>query len=343
MRRLVPLLAAVAFLACSGDIERPEPKGREVVVYTALDRQYSEPILDEFEKKTGIEVKAVYDTEAAKTVGLVNRIMAERSRPTCDVFWNNEVLRSVQIAREGLVEPYVSPSAADIPDAFKDAKGMWTGFAARARVLVIAKDLKGNPRPASLDDLVKAKSSPDAAPLAAIAKPLFGTTSTHAAVMWALGGREKTVAFWEAARANTALYPGNGPSCDAVVNKEALYGLTDTDDAQSVIADGAQVEIAYPTAGPEGEGFLLIPNSVVLINSAPNSAEGRELIDYLLSREVEAALAASRSAQIPVREGVKGPEKLPPPPLGKAIKVDWNKVADSLEASQKEMHRIFGQ
>ncbi len=344
MKNVLTLLVAVLLIAGSTPAraeDQPKPRG-EVVVYTALDRQYSEPILKDFEAKTGIRVRPVYDTEAAKTVGLVNRIIAERARPRCDVFWNNEILRSIQLKREGLTQPYLSPSAADIPDSHKDAAGHWTGFAARARVLEIAKDLKGTPAPTRWEDLV-APQPAGSAPIAAIAKPLFGTTNTHAAVMWAHGGREKALAFWEAARRNAALYPGNGPVADAVANGEALFGMTDTDDAHSLLMDGASIEIVYPAGGPEGDGVLLLPNTVVLIKGAPNSANGKALIDHLLSREVEATLAASRSAQIPLREGVKGPKGLPPLPPDRVLKVDWEKVADSLPEAQREMSRIFGQ
>ncbi len=51
-----------------------------------------------FEKETGIKVKAVYDSEAVKTVGLANRLLAERSHPQCDVFWGNEEMRTRQLA-----------------------------------------------------------------------------------------------------------------------------------------------------------------------------------------------------------------------------------------------------
>ena len=124
MHRLLASILAVLLSTCGGVVlAQPDVKGSgEVVIYTALDRQYSEPILKQFEEATGIEVRPVYDTEAAKTVGLVNRLMAERDRPKCDVFWNNEILRSIQLKREGLTAPYVSPSAADIPASFKDAE-----------------------------------------------------------------------------------------------------------------------------------------------------------------------------------------------------------------------------
>src|SRR5256885_12959964 len=39
-----------------------------------------------------------YDSEAVKTVGLANRLLAERAHPQCDVFWSNEEMRTRQLA-----------------------------------------------------------------------------------------------------------------------------------------------------------------------------------------------------------------------------------------------------
>ena len=87
-------------------------RGPEVVVYTALDSVFSRKIFAQFEAETGIRVKAVYDTEATKTAGLVDRLRREAAAPRCDVFWNNEICRTVLLGREGVLEPY-SPAAGE--------------------------------------------------------------------------------------------------------------------------------------------------------------------------------------------------------------------------------------
>jgi iron(III) transport system substrate-binding protein len=94
--------------ACS---KQPEKDHREVVVYTSLDKVFSQPILEEFERKTGIKVKAVYDSEATKTTGLVNRLVAEKANPRADVFWNSETGRSIVLKQKGVLASYKSPSA----------------------------------------------------------------------------------------------------------------------------------------------------------------------------------------------------------------------------------------
>src|SRR5689334_2048086 len=113
VRCLLLLFFATAALAgCRSSKEAEQP---EVIVYTALDREFSEPIFEEFTKKTGIAVRARYDAESTKTVGLTEAILNERARPRCDLFWNNEVINTFRLERAGLLRPYQSPAAAAYP------------------------------------------------------------------------------------------------------------------------------------------------------------------------------------------------------------------------------------
>src|SRR3954468_10212703 len=84
---------------------------RTVVVFTALDRIYSEPILQAFEKQSGIHVEPVDDGESAKRTGLVNRWIARREHPECDVLWNNGILQTEGLPQQNLLDAYDSPAA----------------------------------------------------------------------------------------------------------------------------------------------------------------------------------------------------------------------------------------
>src|SRR5882762_10911836 len=92
---------------------------KEVVVYTSVDQPFSEPIFKEFEKRTGIKVLAVFDTEETKSTGVLNRLIAESKNPRADVFWSGDPVRPYLLVRRGLVEPYHSPNASEIPAQFK--------------------------------------------------------------------------------------------------------------------------------------------------------------------------------------------------------------------------------
>ncbi|MDR0851133.1 MAG: hypothetical protein LBN36_01425, partial [Clostridiales Family XIII bacterium] len=95
---LIALLLAFSACGASPDAEgsKTEADRGTLVVYTAVDQIFSEPVLKDFEAQTGIKVEAVYDMEANKTTGLVNRILAEKEHPVCDVFWNNEFVQTIR-------------------------------------------------------------------------------------------------------------------------------------------------------------------------------------------------------------------------------------------------------
>ncbi len=130
MRRTVPHFVCCVLVVSTLLAGCRRKSTQEVVVYTSLDQVFSQPILEAFEKETGIKVLAVYDSEATKTTGLVNRLIAEKDNPRTDVFWNSETGRTIVLKKKSVLAKYISPSAADIPSIFKDPDGCWTGFAA---------------------------------------------------------------------------------------------------------------------------------------------------------------------------------------------------------------------
>jgi len=312
-------------------------RAAEVVVYTSLDQVYSEPILRDFQARTGIQIKAVYDVEASKTTGLVNRLIAEQGRPRADVFWNSEVARTLVLQDKGVLAPYRSPAGADIPAQFKDADGYWTGFAARARVLVYNKELLA---PADLPKSIFDLTQPAWRGRFTMAYPLFGTTATQVAAWYAVLGPERTEAYLQALKANAVvIVDGNGTSRDTVVQGEVPLGFTDTDDANVAIQAGKPVGMIFPDA--DGLGTLLIPNTVALVAGAPHPQEARRLIDFLLSRDVESKLAFSESMQIPLRDGVGKPPRVPDYGSIRAMKVEYRAIADHMERAARFSRELF--
>ena len=312
-------------------------EAKEVVIYTSLDQIFSEPILTEYEKKTGIKVKAVYDVEATKTTGLVNRLIAEMKRPKCDVFWNSEFGKTIVLKNNDVLTPYYSPSANDIPPLFKDKKGFWTGFAARARVLIYnTKLLSQSHLPESIFELALPKWKGKVA----LAYPLFGTTATHISALYTLIGKEKTENYLTKLKSNNInIVDGNGVVRDLVVEGRLPIGFTDTDDANVAIQAGKPVRMYYPDSN--GIGTLLIPNTIALIKNGPNSKQGKKLIDYLLSKSVESKLAYSKSAQMPLRDDVKKPTYIPAFSTIKSMNVNYEKVAENMASSARFSQQLF--
>ena len=335
-RPLAAALLAAGLTACGG-----EP---DVVLYCALDQVFSEELVELFEEETGLVVEAVYDTEASKTVGLVASLRSERSAPRCDVFWNNEIANTVALAEEGLLAPYDSPSAAGIPEDFRDPERRWTGFAARARVFIVNTELVPDPSViGGMEDLL----DPRWAGQVVMARPLTGTTLTHMAALYSVLGEERARTFLEAIkRANEEgtvnLASSNGQVMRMVSEGQVAWGWTDTDDYNVARERMHPVDRVFPDQGGEDSlGTLVIPNTVALVSGAPHPEAARKLIDFILSERVEGLLAQSDSAQIPVRSSVPRPAHVADLGTVDVMEVDFGAVGRDLPRRQRELQELF--
>ena len=316
-------LIALIISSCTNNLN-------QVVVYTTVDQIFSEPILKDFEKETGIIVKVVYDTEETKSTGVLNRIIAEKDNPQCDVFWSGDPVRTIVLKNKGITLPYKSSVANDIDMVFKDPDSHWVGFSARARVLIYNKNLlKEEEVPQSIFNLTKEEYRGQVA----IANPLFGTTTFHIAALFTAVGNEKAKQFLTDLKNNdVVIATSNGDVKKRVVQGEVSCGLTDTDDAYEAIKDGANIGIVF--LDQQGIGSLIMPNTVNMIKNSPHSENGKKMMDFLLSKETEAKLAKS-CAQMPLHKGVEVPENIPSLDNIIPMKIDYDKTSQKLEEIQK--------
>lgn len=329
-------LAFVILLAGCDRGDAPKSSSNRVVVYCSVDEAISRPILEAYGRRAGIVVQVIYDSEAGKTTGLVQRIMAESkgAGSRADVFWSGEIFNTVVLAEMGLLAAYDPPSAADVPARFRDTQKRWTGTAVRARV--IAFDPKRTPRdkvPTRWEDLAKG----EIAKRTVIANPLFGTTKGHVAAMFSRMGDASGRAWLAALReGGVQLADGNSAAVRALIAGRADFAATDSDDVWLAQKSGASLDLVYPDLG--GSGTLLVPCTAAIVQGAPNLENAKALLDHLVSAEVERRLAESDARHIPVRESLRRELKMDWP--GETI-VDYAAVAREMAASEAAVREIL--
>lgn len=308
-------------------------KQEEVVVYTAVDQVFADEIFAMFEEETGIKVRAVYDTEANKTTGLTNRIIAESERTVCDVFWNNEFIQTIDLEKKGMLQPYVSSEANTIPDYYKAENGTWTAIGGRARVFLVNTDLLTEQEyPDSIYDFVNGKYEGKEL---AIAYPMFGTTRTMAAAIYAQLGEEKAREYFQTMADNgVCVVDGNSVTKDMAASGQVAIGFTDTDDAKEAISDGAPVVMVFPDQQDDGMGTLMTPATAAIIKDAPNQENAKAFVDFILSEKVERKLVEMGFFDICCRDdvsdnGIKG------------MDLNLEDIYDYLEIASKDMETIF--
>ena len=337
MRFVFTFAILIALTACS------DKNASGPTIYVSLDQQFSEPVLKGFAKELDIELNQRHDAESNKTVGLVTAIIEDRDNQRCSVFWNNEVAHTASLAAKGLLEPYESPSAADIPARWRDKDHRWTAFAARARILIVNTDLLPNKAdwPTSYKDLTDPKWKGKCA----IAKPKNGTTRTHFCAMWKLLGDDGMQQWIEDMQKNDVMFlPGNGATMNVVREGKMMFAFTDTDDFHVAKMKGHPVACVFPDQQENGIGTMLIPNSVALIKGGPDPLNAKRLIDKILTRETEALLAAADSAQIPLRAGVTSPPDNEILKLGEFREMTWDITwtGENFGAFDAKFGKLFG-
>lgn len=327
---VIPLLTVLSAVFLAVVTRLTSASAPSVVLYAAQDQVYAEPILRAFEKETGIRVKAVYDSEAVKTVGLANRLLAERRHPQCDVFWGNEEMRTRQLAAQ---------------EVFRETNG-WAAFGYRSRRIVIntnrvdsggarstasatppeksgpAWNASRAPAPRSLLELTNALWRGKVA----LAFPQFGTTATHFHALKQLWGEERWLAWCRGLAANKPfVVDGNSVVVKFVGRGEAWVGLTDSDDIAAGQRNGLPV-----AALPLDAESLLIPNTVAVIRRAPHPDAAQKLFEYLQRGEVAEAL---------VRAGALESAALPQ--HAETLRPDWAGLLRDLEITTRQLNEIF--
>jgi iron(III) transport system substrate-binding protein len=276
----------------------------EVVVYATQDQQFAEPILADFQKQTGIKVRAVYDSEAVKTVALANRLLAEASHPRSDVWWSNEALRTRQLAARGVFETNLIAEF---------------GFRSR-RIVINTNRLALASAPKSLVELTNAQWRGKVA----LAYPMFGTTSAQFVALRRHWGAAAWEQWCRALAANQPfLVDGNSVVVRLVGRGEAVIGLTDFDDVAAGQREGLPI-----AALPMNAETLLIPNTVGVVRGAPHGTQAARLYEYLRSEAV-----ASRLVELKALEGVQSD--------GSGLPMDWHTAHEELNAAVETMRRFF--
>jgi len=313
-------LAAVLLTVASCD-RRPAD---EVVIYCGVDEPVASKVLDDFEKQSGIHVAVRYDIEASKSVGLAGRLEAEKDYPQADVWWGSEALLSVRLAEQDVLAPYQSPAAQDISARYKDAGGLWTGVALRARVLAVAQGRAAPPfQVTGIADL----ADPRLKNKTAMSRPTAGATGAHLAALYALWGPSEARVFFGRLHDNgITLLGGNAEVADQVGNGIYSLGLTDSDSVSTAQANGGNLTMVVPDQA--GDGALAMPTSVALVKGARHPELARKLIDYLIGRQAEQKLIDMKFARWSVRG--EGANSI------RAMKVDYRAAAAQYARAQQE-------
>ena len=221
------LIFIISFTACE-----KKPNEKFLIIYCSVDEIWSAPLFDKFTELTGIKIKTVFDSEANKSVGLANRLIAEKKNPVADIYWSGEPLQSERLVKAGVVRS----------NELTSVQGMRIPVSYRQRVFVVNTNLikSSEEFPRTIFDLTNNFFYGRAA----MANPKFGSTLYHFTLLRKKIGEKSFFKFTEnLKRNNIKVFAGNSQVVLQVANGNFAVGLTDNDDAQREIAKDAPIKM----------------------------------------------------------------------------------------------------
>lgn len=308
-RKAALLLCALLLISAPAFGAAPTPgKVSIFIAYTGI-----KPILERFTADTGIEVEYLEMSSGE----VLTRLRASKGRNQADVWFGGGLDSYVSAAKEGFLAPYISPERKHYPKMFYDEKGLWSGISLGAVDLLMNTEImnkKKLPRPESWQDLAKPVYKNE------ILMATPAVSGTFYAMVWGLlqkYGEEKGWKLLEAIDANVPYYSKRGAEpANKVSAGEAAIAIAPFDTGEDLKAKGYKVETTFTK---DGVPWYIAP--VALFKDARNPEAGKALIDWVLSKKGQAALAEFNT-QAPARPGVKMAPNVQAMRKSKLIKMD---------------------
>ncbi|MFT5875032.1 MAG: iron(III) transport system substrate-binding protein [Clostridium sp.] len=288
----------------------PNLKGEKLVVYVVFHEEEGKRLLELFEEKTGCDTSYL----SLPTGEALTRTIFEKDAPKADIFLGGPADVHEALKDKGVSEKYVSKTAKDIPDQYKDKDGFWTGMYVGPLAIGLNTDLwdkefasKGLKKPETYEDLINPAFKgeivmPDPA--------TSGTAYTFISTLVQSMGEDKAFEYFQKLKNNVAQFTSSGfAPVQKVGSGEYLMCVNFIEDQLLVKKSGFPVQsIIPPNAGWQ-------VGSTSIIKNGPNSKSAKAFIDFVLSKEAgnlqtDLTQASSTRSDVRVPEGGKKVEEL---------------------------------
>ncbi|SOE56595.1 putative spermidine/putrescine transport system substrate-binding protein [Burkholderia sp. OK233] len=275
------------------------------------------------QQKTGIRVP--FDNKNSGQS--IAQLMAEQKSPVADVVYLG-VSSAFQAKDKGVIQPYKPAHWDDIPANMKDPQGYWFTIHSGTLGFFVNKDaLEGKPVPRSWADLLK----PEYKGMIGYLDPssAFVGYAGAVAVNQALGGTldnfEPGLDWFRKLKANAPIVPKQTAYARVMSGEIPILLDYDFDAYRAKYKDHANVEFVIPK-----EGTISVPYVMSLVKGAPHEANGKKVLDFVLSDEGQKLWADAYLR--PVRANAMSPETaakfLPASDYARAKPVDFGKMAE---------------
>ena len=280
--------------------------------------------LRKVKEKTGITVPGD-NKNSGQTLA---QLVAEKASPVADIAYLG-VTFGIQAKKEGVTAPYQPAHWNDIPAGLKDPEAHWfTIHSGTLGFMVNVDALKGKPIPKSWKDLTK----PEYKGLVGYLDPAsafvgyVGAVAVNQAMGGSLENFDKAIAWFKEVKKNDPIVPKQTSYARVLSGEIPILLDYDFNAYRGKYKDKANIEFVIPA-----EGTIIVPYVMALVKDGPNAANGKKVLDFLMSDEGQAVWANAYLR--PVRPSAISKEAqskfLPDKEYARAKPVDYGKMAEA--------------
>lgn len=272
-------LTTLTIAGCSSDDTAGDSKdSKELTVYSPHPLEFTEPLIKDFEKETGIKVELI----SAGSGELLKRVESEQNNPLSDVLWGGSM--STLDSKKELFEKYTASTDEDMADEFKNTDGYITRFSVIPSVIMVNTKLIGDIKIEGYEDLLNkelkgkianADPSKSSSSLEQLINQLYAMGDGNPEKGWDYVGKLIKNLDGKLLSGSSAVYKG-------VADGEYTVGLTFEEAALNYVKNGAPVEVVYPE-----EGTIAKADGMGIIKDAKNLKNAKKFVDYVTSKDVQ--------------------------------------------------------
>ena len=268
-----------------------------LVIYSGRSESLVEPIIEQFEEVTGINVAVKYGS----TGEIAATILEEGQNSPADVFFAQDPGGLGEVANAGMFETLPTSITEKVPTWARSPESQWVGISGRARVVVYNTDnLTEDQIPTSMEDFTKPEWK-DRIGWA----PTNGSFQAMVTAMRVVWGEDKTREWLLGIQANEPkVYAKNTPTVAAAAAGEVDVGFVNHYYLHRFLAEQGEDFPArnYHVTGGGPGGIVLVAGGGIL-KTAENKDNAERFFNFMLSRVVQQYFSG-QTYEYPLVDGV---------------------------------------
>lgn len=320
---IIGILTLFTIVACSGDTgenskanndEEVTEKSGELVVYSSRNEKFMEPLLEKFEKESGITVNLLSGKDE-----IINKVKEEGKNAHADILISNDVGALEHLRQNDFLQGYDAEGIESIDEKYRAEDNSWYGLSARTRILMYNKDLiTEEEMPKTIAELADDKWKDQFA----ITRGGNGSMIAHVSALRNEWGDDKTLEWLKNVKDNAAVITdGHGDLRRAVGAGEVKMALVNNYYYHQQLDEPTDNNVGaiYPDQGEDDMGAFVNAAGVGFINNAPNEDNAKTFLDWLMKPENQREFSYA-SMEVPINPDIE--------PIEEAAKISDYKISD---------------